>query len=72
MLVTNKKVPDAKIKGEGCCPLLPMRFNPTADWPHGYGPLRQGLQKYRQVDELERMRTKHSGLAIDPPLGARL
>ena len=68
MFVGNKLVHDAQIRGEGCCPLLPMRFNPTADWPHGYGPLRQGLPTLRQIDELERMRTKHSALAIDPPI----
>lgn len=68
VLVSYRLVRDVVLKGEGSCPLLPMRFNPTADWPHGYGPLRQGLPTLRQVDELERMRIKHSALSIDPPI----
>lgn len=68
VLVSDKLVHDVVLKGEGSCPLLPMRFNPTADWPHGYGPLRQGLPTFRQVDELERMRIKHSALSIEPPI----
>jgi hypothetical protein len=59
---------DAVIKGEGSCPLLPMRFNPTADWPHGQGPLLQGLPTFRQVDELDMMRIDHSSLAMRPPI----
>ncbi len=68
VLVDQKLVHDAKLKGEGCCPLLVMRFNPTADWPHGVGPHIQALPTLRQVDEMERMRTKHAALSIDPPI----
>jgi hypothetical protein len=59
---------DAKIRGEGSCPLLPMRFNPTADWPHGHGPLLQGLPTFRQIDELDMMRIDHSSLSMRPPI----
>jgi hypothetical protein len=68
VLVSDKLVHDAELKGEGCCPLLAFRFNPTADWPHGTGPLIQGLPTLRQIDELERLRIKHSALAIAPPI----
>jgi hypothetical protein len=68
VLVSDKMVHDATLKGEGCCPLLVFRFNPTADWPHGVGPLIQGLPTFRQVDELERLRIKHSALSIAPPI----
>lgn len=68
VLVSEKCVHSTEIKGEGCCPLLVMRFNPTADWPHGTGPLLQGMPTYRQIDELDRMRINHSALAIDPPI----
>lgn len=68
VLVDQKCVHEALLKGEGCCPLLVMRFNPTADWPHGVGPLIQGLPSFRQVDELERLRIKHASLSIAPPI----
>lgn len=68
VLYQNKSVHEAELKGEGSCPLLPIRFNPTADWPHGHGPLYQGLPTLRQVDELEMMRTEHSALSLRPPM----
>jgi hypothetical protein len=68
VLIDFDCVHEVELKGEGVCPLLVMRFNPTADWPHGIGPLLQSLPTLRQVDELERMRIKHSALSIDPPI----
>lgn len=68
VMLDNKVIHDAKIRGEGSCPLLPMRFNPTADWPHGVGPLIQGLPTLRQIDELEMMRIDHSSLSLRPPI----
>lgn len=64
----NDLVHDTELKGEGCCPLLTPRFNPSSDWPHGYGPLLQGLPSYRQIDELETMRTQNTELSIVPPI----
>lgn len=68
VLIGQTLVYSTEIRGEGSCPLLPMRFNPTADWPHGQGPLLQGMPTYRQIDELDRMRMNHSALSIDPPI----
>jgi hypothetical protein len=68
VLIAEKLVHQAELKGEGCCPLLVQRFNPTADWPHGVGPLIQGLPTLRQIDELERLRIQHSSLSINPPI----
>jgi hypothetical protein len=68
VLYDNSLIHDAELKGEGSCELLPIRFNPTADWPHGVGPLIQGLPSFRQVDELEAMRVKHASLSIEPPI----
>ena len=68
MLDGMKLIHDAKIKGEGSCPLLVMRFNPTADWPHGIGPTLQGLPTFRQIDELNMMRIDHASLAMRPPI----
>jgi hypothetical protein len=68
VLVKDVLVHDNEIKGEGCCPLLPIRFNPTADWPHGVGPLIQGLPSFRQIDELERMQVEAASLSLRPPI----
>jgi hypothetical protein len=68
VMLGNKLIHDVEIKGEGSCPLLVMRFNPTADWPHGIGPLLQGLPTFRQIDELEMMRIDHSSLSMRPPI----
>jgi hypothetical protein len=59
---------DDKLRGEGSCPLLPIRFNPTADWPHGVGPLIQGLPTFRQIDEFDAMRVNQAALSINPPI----
>jgi hypothetical protein len=54
VMVGEKLVHDAKIKGEGSCAFLVIRFNPDADWPWANGPMIQGLPTLRQVDEWER------------------
>lgn len=68
MLKDNQLLHEAELKGEGSCPLLVMRFNPTADWPHGIGPLTEGLPTFRQIDEMEMMRIEHAALTIRPPI----
>ena len=68
VLEKNKLLHDAVLKGEGSCPLIVTRFNPTADWPHGHGPMYQGLPTFRQIDELELMRSENSALSIRPPI----
>lgn len=68
LLKDNQLLHQAELKGEGSCPLLVTRFNPTADWPHGIGPTYQGLPTLRQIDELELMRMEHGELSIRPPL----
>jgi hypothetical protein len=67
--IKNELVHACKLRGEGCCPLLVMRWNPNADWPFGYGPLMQYRPSLRQVDELEYMRMEHTDLASRPPIG---
>jgi Bacteriophage head to tail connecting protein len=68
VLLTNTLIHDKMLKGEGSCPLVVTRFNPTADWPHGLGPLIQGLPSFRQIDELELMRSENASLSIKPPI----
>ncbi len=68
IMIGNEVIHDAKCVGEGSCPLLVMRFGATADWPHGVGPLIKGLPSFRQIDELEYMRTVHAARSIMPPI----
>lgn len=68
VLLDSKMIHDNELRGEGSCPLLVMRFNPTADWPHGVGPLIQALPSLRQIDEMEAMRVDHASLSIRPPI----
>lgn len=57
-----------ELVGEGSCPFLPFRFNPTADWVWGFGPMLQGLPTFRQIDEMEIMFTEHSEKSINPAI----
>jgi len=68
VMLQNTLIHDAELRGEGSCPLLVMRFNPTADWPHGNGPMIQGLPTFRQIDELEFIRTEHASKSVNPAI----
>lgn len=69
VMIKNRVVKSVEIKGEGCCPLLVMRFNATADWAYGLGVLLQALPELRQVDELEGQKVSHIELNLTPPMG---
>jgi hypothetical protein len=68
VLFHNRLIHDCILKGEGACPLIVTRFNPTADWPHAHGPMYMGLPTFRQIDELEQMRIEHATLSFKPPI----
>jgi hypothetical protein len=66
--IHNTVIHDEEINGEGCCPLIVMRFGATPDWPHGVGPLIKGLPSLRQIDELRSMRIENAALSLKPPI----
>ena len=66
--VDDNLVHQAELKGEGVCPLLIGRFNPSADWPWGLGPMLQGLPDLRQIDELEGQKIENVELHLTPPI----
>jgi hypothetical protein len=68
VMLNNTLIHDNMLKGEGSCPLIVTRFNPTADWPHAHGPMYQALPTFRQIDELEAMRIEHATLSFKPPI----
>jgi len=67
--VEDDLVHDARMVGEGSCPLIVGRWNATSDWPWGYGPLIQTLPDLRQIDELEGRKIDVIDRNLDPPLG---
>ncbi len=69
IMYKNDIIHEAELVGEGSCPLIVMRFNPAADWPWGLGPMIMGLPSFRQIDELEYQRVKHTELSLTPPIG---
>lgn len=68
VLLKEKLIHKTEIKGEGSCPLIVPRFNPSADWPWGLGPLIQGLPDFRQIDELESMKIENVEMHVAPPI----
>jgi hypothetical protein len=68
ILVDQELVYEQDIKGEGCCPLIFMRFGATADWPWAHGPMLQGMPTLRQIDELERQKIDAVERAVSPPI----
>lgn len=68
VMLGEDKVHDARLTGEGSCPLLVGRFNPSADWVWGIGPLMQGLPDFRQIDELDANKIEHIDRIINPPI----
>jgi len=67
VMIKSKLVDSKVLVGEGSCPLIVMRFNPTADWPWGLGPTLTNLPEFRQVDELENQRIRNIELHVAPP-----
>ena len=68
VLVENELIHNSELKGEGCCPFIVMRFNPTADWPWAHGPALQGLPTLRQIDEFERQKNEAVERAVNPAI----
>lgn len=68
ILVGARLVHETTIKGEGSCPMLVFRFNPSSDWPWGLGPMIQGLPSFRQIDELEMALMENASLSLRPPI----
>jgi hypothetical protein len=58
-----------KIKGEGCCPLIVGRWNPSPDSPWGHGPLLQSLCELREADHMAMALVDAIDFSIRPPLG---
>lgn len=67
VMVKKDVIHAVELKGEGGCPLLPMRFNASPEWAYGEGPTIEGLPDFRQLDSLEGSKIDHVELKLHPP-----
>ncbi len=67
VMLDRKVVHAVELTGEGACPLIPFRFNPSPEWAYGAGPLIKSLPELRQMDELEGNKLEHVDLMLRPP-----
>jgi hypothetical protein len=66
VLVDEEIVDHDELRGEGCVPLIPIRFNPSPDWAIGDGPLQQSLPDMRSLDDLEAGKLDYVDAIIRP------
>jgi hypothetical protein len=52
VMVKNKVVHAAELVGEGSCPLIVTRWNPSAQWAYGFGVLIKALRDLRLLDSI--------------------
>lgn len=67
VMIKTKLVDSKVLVGEGSCPMVVPRFNPSADWAWALGPTLTNLPEFRQIDELENQRIRNIELHIAPP-----
>lgn len=67
VMIDEKVIHSIEIAGEGCCPLIVMRFNPSPEWAYAAGPLIEGLPDLRELDTLAARKIEHVDLALAPP-----
>ena len=68
VLVQNKKVHEAKLKGEGCCEFIVGRFGSSPDFAWPEGPLIRALPEFHLVDDTEKAFIENMEFTIRPPI----
>lgn len=62
-----KVVHAVELTGEGSCPMVVFRFNPSPEWAYGWGPLPKSLPDLRQIDDIQAKKIEHIDLTLAPP-----
>lgn len=62
-----KVVHAVDLVGEGSCPMVVFRFNPSPEWAYGWGPLPKSLPDLRQLDDLGIKKIEYIDLTLAPP-----
>ncbi len=66
VMIDDKVVHAAIIKGEGSCELIVARFNPLAEYAYGEGPAIKALPELRHLDDLAAGETEHIDWTLRP------
>lgn len=69
VMVKDKIAHETTIVGAGSCPLIVTRFNPSAQWAYGWGPLPRSLRDLRLLDSLLVDILDFLELKLRPPMG---
>jgi hypothetical protein len=69
VMVNDELVHDARLVGDGCCPLVIGRFGPSPDWAWSAGPLIKALPDLRYNDALAEGKIRNIELSLNPPIG---
>lgn len=69
LLVDKTQVFSATFLGEGCLPLIVMRFSPDKLHSWGNGPAIKALQELRVLDTLTGVTQDAAEIALEPPIG---
>lgn len=68
VLVDDYLVKHVVIRGEGSCPFIVGRINPSPEWAWGVGPLIKALPDLRYNDALTVSKVKNIELNLGPPV----
>lgn len=67
--IEDKLIDDmAPIRGQGCCPLIVGRFNPSAEWSWALGPMIQCLPEFRNLDEIASGKIRNLDQLLQPAI----
>lgn len=68
VMVKGALVKHCLIRGDGSCPLVVGRINPSPEWSWGVGPLIKALPDLRYNDALTEGKVKNIDLNLQPPV----
>jgi len=69
VMIDKDVVHSVEIQGEGCCPLLVMRFGASPEWAFGTGVLIESLEDLRLLDTIEADKIDHIEEQLRPAMG---
>lgn len=69
LLIDREAVHKARLEGEGCLPLIVMRFSPDKSHAWGNGPAIKSLPDLRVLDVITAATQDRVDIAVAPPIG---
>lgn len=68
IMLKNTVIFQETLRGEGSCPLIVCRFNPSAASPFGNGPAIRALPELRHLDDMAAGETEAIDVTLRPPM----